>query len=516
MMKQLWIAFVMVCTGVVSHAQDAAFDVWEYRVQGTTLLPVDAVEKAVYPHLGEKKTLADVERAREALERAYHGAGYLTVLVDIPQQKVDDGIVSLAVTEAPVDRLRVVGTRYFSANQIRAGVPELAEGNVPNFNEMQTELAQLNRSPDRRIAPVLRPGKTPGTVEVDLKVQDQLPLHGSVEMNDRHSEGTSPNHVSAALRWDNLWGRQHSLGLAYSGVPASPAESRVVSASYNIPLDSGNFWSFYAVRSDSDIAAVGSLNVIGKGVIYGARYIATLPARTGFVHTANMGLDHKHFDQTINQIGGGGFNTPITYLPLTTGWDGTWFDEQRTTKLGVSFNFHLHGTVGNEAEFADKGFKRYPGYSFLRGNLAHTEKWASGWGATVRTNWQVAGQALISNEQFSIGGVESVRGYFEGAAAGDTGISMALETKTPSFAKHLSSSIDDAHLLVFVDGGTVQVRDPLGGQQDRYTLVGSGVGLRLRGWQGASAALDWAVAANSVGKTRAGDSRLYFKLGYEW
>src|SRR5574337_2181185 len=88
-------------------AQDARFDIFEYRIDGTTLLPVTAVEQAVYPYLGENKTLEDVEQARDALERAYHRAGYLTVLVSIPQQKVDSAVVTLAVTEAPVKRLAI-------------------------------------------------------------------------------------------------------------------------------------------------------------------------------------------------------------------------------------------------------------------------------------------------------------------------------------------------------------------------------------------------------------------------
>lgn len=102
-----------------SHAQDAIFDVFEYRIQGATLLPVTVVEQAVYPYLGEKKSLQEVEQARDALERAYHESGYLTVLVSIPQQKVDDGVVRLTVTEAPVKRLRVVDSRYFSPADIK-------------------------------------------------------------------------------------------------------------------------------------------------------------------------------------------------------------------------------------------------------------------------------------------------------------------------------------------------------------------------------------------------------------
>ncbi|MDO9197009.1 POTRA domain-containing protein, partial [Rhodoferax sp.] len=130
MRNKLWASCMWGLLGLwgssgASHAQEAQrFDVFEYRVEGTTLLPTIVVEKAVYPHLGEKKTLADVEKAREELEKAYHGAGYLTVLVSIPQQKVDGGVVKLAVTEAPVDRLRVVESRYFSLGAIKAGAPE--------------------------------------------------------------------------------------------------------------------------------------------------------------------------------------------------------------------------------------------------------------------------------------------------------------------------------------------------------------------------------------------------------
>ncbi|MDP2020988.1 MAG: ShlB/FhaC/HecB family hemolysin secretion/activation protein, partial [Hydrogenophaga sp.] len=477
-----------------SHAQEAQrFDVFEYRVEGTTLLPTIVVEKAVYPHLGEDKSLADVEKAREELEKAYHGAGYLTVLVSIPQQKVDGGVVKLAVTEAPVDRLRVVESRYFSLGAIKAGAPELAEGNVPNFPQVQQELAALNRSGDRRVTPVLRPGKTPGTVEVDLKVEDKLPLHGSVEVNNRYSQDTTPTRLGASLRYDNLWDKQHSLGLMVQTVPEKPDESRVLSLNYTWPLASGNYLAFYGVKSDSDVAALGTLNVVGKGVIVGARYILPLRGRNDFFHTATLGVDYKDFTQAVNLIGSGGFNTPITYMPFTLGWDGNWLGEGRSTKVGVAFNFHLRGLVADEQEFADKRFKGRANYVYLRGTASHAERWTSGWGAEARGSWQLAAQPLISNEQFAIGGVDTVRGYLESAALGDNGVALSLEARTPNWASQLTDSLDDLHLLAFVDGGYVHVREPITAE-DRITLAGAGVGLRLKGWRGVSAGIDWAVA----------------------
>ncbi len=515
--KTLWVAlWVLLAAMGSAHAEDAKFDVFEYRVEGTTLLPVIVVEQAVYPYLGDQKTLADVEQAREALEKAYHGAGYLTVLVSIPQQKVDSGVVKLTVTEAPVGRLRVVESRYFSPGEIRAAAPELAEGKVPHFPKMQKELAALNRSADRRITPVLRSGKTPGTVEVDLKVQDTLPLHGNVEVNDRYSQDTTHTRLSASLRWDNLWQKQHGVGLTVQTAPEKPDESKVLSASYTWPLASGNYLAFYGVKSDSDVAAVGTLNVVGNGVILGARYILPLQGREAFFHTATLGLDYKDFNQSVNLIGSGGFNTPITYLPFTLGWDGTWLGAGRTTKFGAAFNFHLRGLVAEEQEFADKRFKGRPNYAYLRGSASHNATWGRGWGVNARAGWQLAAQPLIANEQFAIGGVDTVRGYLESTSLGDNGIALSLEAATPNFAKRLGASLDDLHLLVFADGGWVHVRSPLPEQKDQFSLASAGLGLRLKAWKGMSAGLDWAVALEETGKIQAGDNRAHFRLGYEW
>ena len=517
MMNVFWMFWlVMLGTLNVAHAQEAEFDVFEYRVEGATLLPVTLVEQAVYPYLGEKKTIADVEKARDALEKAYHGAGYLTVLVSIPQQKVDGGVVKLAVTEAPVERLRVVESRYFSQGEIKAAAPELAEGNVPNFSQMQKELAALNRSSDRRITPVLRPGRTPGTVEVDLKVKDTLPLHGNVEINDRYSQDTTRTRLSASLRWDNLWQKQHGLGITVQTAPENPDESRVFSASYTWPLASGDYLALYGVRSESDVAAVGTLNVLGNGTILGARYIMPLRSRSeGVFHTATLGVDYKDFQQTVALIGGGDFNTPITYLPFTLGWDGTWLGDGRSTKFGMAFNFHLRGLVANEEDFANKRFKGRPNYAYLRGAASHSETWDNGWGVNARAGWQIAAQPLISNEQFAIGGVDTVRGYLESAALGDDGIALSLEAATPNFAKRLGEPLEDVHLLAFVDGGYVHVRAPITAE-DRATLAGTGLGLRVKGWRGVSAELDWAVALKNLGETGRGDSRAHFRLGYAW
>ena len=53
--------------------------------------------------------------------------------------------------------------------------------------------------------------------------------------------------------------------------------------------------------------------------------------------------------------------------------------------------------------------------------------------ARARASGQAASGALISNEQFALGGINSVRGYYEGDQYGDCGWSGSLELRSPYF-----------------------------------------------------------------------------------
>src|SRR5262245_52566482 len=63
------------------------FDILEFRIEGNTVLSVPVIEQVVTPFLGPGRTMADVEAARAALEKAYQGTGWLTVFVDVPEQR---------------------------------------------------------------------------------------------------------------------------------------------------------------------------------------------------------------------------------------------------------------------------------------------------------------------------------------------------------------------------------------------------------------------------------------------
>ena len=146
------------------------FYIREYRVTGANRLKKLEVEEAIYPFLGPQRTPDDVEQARLTLEKVYHDKGYQTVSVVVPQQDPRRGVIRLEVVEGKVGRLRVNGARFFLPSKIKSEAPSLAEGQVPDMNQVTKEIVGLNRLADRRVTPVLRAGVEPNTVDIDLNV----------------------------------------------------------------------------------------------------------------------------------------------------------------------------------------------------------------------------------------------------------------------------------------------------------------------------------------------------------
>ncbi|WP_080507340.1 ShlB/FhaC/HecB family hemolysin secretion/activation protein [Rhodopseudomonas palustris] len=469
------------------------FDIDEYRVEGAENLPQIEVESAVYPYLGPGRTSDDVEKARAALEKAYHDKGLQTVGVSVPQQDAQRGFVVLKVVENKVGRLRVKGSRYFDLAEIKRRAPSVKEGALPNLQAVTNDIVALNRWPDRRVTPALRAGVTPGTVDVDLNVEDTYPLHGSVELNNRQSPSTTPLRLSASLRYDNLWQLGHSMTVSYQVAPQNPKDATVVSASYLARTDYD--WLnilVYGLKSDSSVATVGGSNVVGPGQVIGFRDVITLPTRGELFHTLSLGADYKDFQQTLS-LADGSFDSPVKYVPLVAAYSATWQGDGRLTQLNAAVTTGLRGAGSSPEQFDVKRYKATGSFAHLRGDLSHTQELPGGLQLFGKLQGQLADQPLVSSEQFSLGGQDTVRGYLESEVLGDYGVAGTLELRSPNLAPYWEQTLenptgapvkfnvfDEWRFFAFADAGHAKIHNPLEEQQQRFDLASYGVGTRVK------------------------------------
>jgi hemolysin activation/secretion protein len=453
----------------------------EYRVRGNTkLMPID-IEKAVYPFLGPGRSENDIEQARQGLEKAYRSLGYQTAYVEVPRQTGARGVIFLNVVEAPVGRLRVKGAKYFLPSKIKQQAQSMAEGAVPNFNEVQKDIVALNRWRDRKITPELRQGVVPGTVDIDLIVEDKNPFHGNLELNNIHNTDTVPLRLNGSLSYSNLWQLGHTIGTSFQVAPEKPSDGTVLSAYYMVPLE--NEWSVMVNGSwqDSDISTLGGGAVVGKGQVYGIRFMKTLPAEKGWFHSLSVGMDHKDFIQDVN-AGGAVIASPIVYNPFTLSYSLSRVHEHSFTEFNSALVFHLRGQGGSQQDFNNRRRGARDNFFYLRADLSHTHDLAGGMQLYTRMQGQLSPSALINTEQIAAGGINTVRGYLIATQLGDSGIMGTMELRSSSFIGDGKDKANDWRAYVFAEGAQLAVNDPLAGEKHGHALASVGVGTRIR-WQ---------------------------------
>lgn len=480
------------------------FDIFEFVVEGNTLLPASLVEAAVYPFLGEARTVSDAEGARKALEARYHDAGYLSVVVELPPQKVLEaqGAIRLQVTEATLAQVRVSDAQYHLPSQIKSGMPSLQAGRAPNFLDMQDDLNALSRqAPDRELTPLVTAGTQEGTMEVDLKVQDTLPLHGSLEINSKQSPNTQRTRLEASLSYDNLWQKQHSLGLYWFYSPLSPAESNVLSVNYQLPLGQpGDRLYMSVTTSNSDTPTpLGGLTA-SRGETYALSWRRNLSARGSYMHATTFQLDLRDLKDRNDNVAE--FTTEygaLRYPTLGISYDVTDFGEQSGTSTTFEAGLTLSAAgLSNKKvdcasgelidQFECKRSGARSSFQVINLNASHRQKIYGGWGLMGRLQAQLASGPLVPAEQLVVGGVASVRGYFEGEEAGDGGVLLRTELNSPVWVNNGLGWMG----LAFFDRAQLHRIDALPGERKRTQMGSVGLGLRLDGPYGLKAQLDWA------------------------
>ena len=198
------------------------FVVEHYVILGNSVLTPPTIAATLTNIDGAFGTNVSFEGVRTVvgqLQQAYHARGYDTVEVTLPRQKLTNATVKIQVLEGRLWAIDVVGNNFFSSNNVMRALPSLHNDIVINAPVLQAELNRANANQDRQIIPIVGPGPNPGTSVLTLRVKDQLPLHGKVDLDNQYSPGTPVLRLNTSAVYDNLWQLEHSIGAQYSFSP---------------------------------------------------------------------------------------------------------------------------------------------------------------------------------------------------------------------------------------------------------------------------------------------------------
>jgi hemolysin activation/secretion protein len=531
-----------------AEKQATGFAVTTYVVEGNTILNQSTIEAILDKYKGSEIQLGDLEKARIELEKTYHQAGYPTVLVNLPEQTIEGGVIKLQVLEAPLIEISVTGNEHYKRYQIMEKLPSVKYGAVLYEPTFAKELAALNANPDLEVAPVLKPGSEPGTVSLELKVKDRLPVHAKLEADNRGPITTPRDRIVAEVQHTNLFGGDEILTASTVQTPTDWGAVQSYSMSFVAPIIwPDHLLAIYASHSLSNSVLAGgsistgggNINVAGNATIAGIRYYFPIFSGGQNTHQLAIGVDYKHLDRTEATFPSGlGTITvlkPIQYTPMSLAYSGSLPDKLGVNRLTGTVKGYVAGMIPGGTKQDFEGNPSDPNSPPLRKGSTGTfavvqagyERYQPLPGEfllTLHADGQWGSQPLIPAELYFAGGMDTVRGYINYETAGDNAARGRAEILTPEF---LTIPIDriwqrrrsadysfKLRLLAFYDAAKLWVQQRSPGQIDHFNLQGTGFGIRATLPKDVGVLkVDQGWALHDTPTTKRGDTFVHFSVG---
>ena len=506
---------------VVAQAQLPAapaaprFDIQRFIIEGNTLIPKAEAEALVAPFVGGNRDFGDVQRALEALQQAYVERGYNATRVLIPEQDLVAGQVRLEVIEARIRNVRVEGNKFFDSANVRTSLPSVREGEAPNRRRIGENFQLANENPAKQARVVLETADEPGRVDAVVRVTDSNPVRHSVFLDNTGRSSTGQLRAGYGFQHANMANRDQVLTAQVITSPTYVSKVTIIGAGYRVPIYGlKGIVDVFAGYSDVNSGTVQDLfTVSGSGTILGVRYTQILPRLDAYEQRLALGWDYRDFHNQVNVVGtAAGIVPDVTIKPLSLTYSGRYSQVGRDLSMfaGYSYNLPGGGDGGQEAFERTRAGARAR-YGITRVGAAYTQGLPRDLLVRGVVNAQYTTNALVPGEQFGMGGMDNVRGYFEREAASDIGHRATLEAYTPDWGQHLGTDWK-ARMLMFYEWARGRDNSPQ--RNGEVALSSFGLGLRMNQGKALSIRLDWAFVQNSAGTRQEGQDRLHFSLGY--
>ncbi|MGF1521770.1 MAG: ShlB/FhaC/HecB family hemolysin secretion/activation protein [Leptolyngbyaceae cyanobacterium] len=422
---------------------------------------------------GQLVTLEDLLALRAFITDAYVNAGYITSGAFLPEQTFEDGgVVRIQIIEGILETLKVTGLTRLQADYVRSRM-QLRLGRPLNQDSIVEALQLLQLDPlIDSVDAELQTGSGPGLSILALTVKEAPPLTGGFTVNNYRSPSAGSEQINPYLSYTNLLGLGDRLDLSYSltrglndynlnfTVPISPQDGtltfRAITNNSRIIEDE---FEALDIRGESSTFSLGVRQPLIKTP---SRELA-LGLALDWRRSQTFVFDDRPFSFAPGPEEG---ESRVTVLRFSQDWVDRTPDRVLAARSQFSLGLNAFDATINEAA-PDGEF-----FSWL-GQLQWVQRLPEGQLLITRLSAQLTPDALLPLEQFSLGGVNTVRGYRENQLVTDNGVIGSLELRLP-----LSAKPGELELTPFVEGGIGWNN----GGEDPYPEGLASVGLGLR-WQ---------------------------------
>ena len=424
----------------------------------------------------------DIRRVAEAIVTRYREKDFLTVSAYLPEQDLSDGEITIKIIEAKIGKVTVEGAKHYDERFIRwlfdPALKRQEKGELLRRSEVQRQLLLLNDNLDLSVRSVLQESAEEGVVDLVLQAQDSRPIHFGFDYNNLGAETTGRNRLGASFEWGDFTNRGDILSLRYVESDLLNADTDgidLINAGYTTPINNkGTYFDFsYA---NSAFQAGQEFEVLD---IRGSADVFRLGLRHKLIRSLdkNLELSASFILQNIENTVLGSQTSRDRLRELTLGVSGDWAGLGGRNFGSALLTQDLGGFL-NGSSAGDPLSSRGAGGGFtkLNFNLSRIQRLNDLSYLILRGSHQTTFAPLPFAEQFSLGGISSVRGFNQSSYLGDRGYTVSAEVR---FAP-IKSNRQLFEVGAFIDHGEAAVTSPAPGEIPNGSLTGAGVTFQFR------------------------------------
>jgi hemolysin activation/secretion protein len=456
------------------------FIVKKFEVTGNTLIDDATLAPILEVGDGLEVTLGILHLIAQEITTLYAMKGYVLTRVYVPEQEIENGVVTVQVVEGKLGKIEVTGNEKFKQEEIQARLQPLLGDPALKESTLEKYLLGLNATQGLKVKAVLKPGEVFGTSDLTVQVKESRTYRIAFDADNFGSRFTGEQRYGLTGEAGSLL----ALGdrLSVRGVKSNDDQD-FINPSYSIPIGPyGTTATLSYIFTEFNLGGdLAVLNAGGRANIFSAEVSHSLFQTRSSEFHLSLGGEIRNFENGL--AGAPSSDDKLRDAYLSAG--GFFKDPLRartfyTLRLQKGFS---------ESDVADPLNSRFQGRGDVLISSFDVTRYQSTFVGktylTVLAKGQVASKRVLSPDQFAIGGFGSVRGYPLAEAAGDNGFFVSAELVVPfPFKVTVLNNPKKIQLdqvlsfFAFIDHGKVFIKEPQPGENDKE-LNGLGLGMRL-------------------------------------
>jgi hemolysin activation/secretion protein len=435
--------------------------------------------------------------------------------VIIPPQDITKGVLRVAVLRGKFREIKFKGNRWFSDALLRDTL-QVQRGEIIRLSQLDQSINWANTNPFRRVRIHIEPIPDTGEANLHIGVEEKLPLRLALSYDNTGNDLLGNDRYTAAITYGNVFGLDHQASYQFT-TTHDPDLIQAHAFDYRIPLPWRHLVMLSGNQAKVDVPLYeGYFNQAGRSSGLDLKYLAPLRVK-GWMAEGSAMLSFKRSNNNLEfggaEVFGSGTDT------FTASFGGTFIRPDKRGRWVLSLNLTgSPGDVNSRNTDAAYGESRYE----ARSRFVYGQAWAQrvtvlAPSVSLTSRVIVHGGSstnLLPSEQFSLGGMGTVRGYKERIFSGERGLLLNQELTKQLPATSLGKRLPplETSLAFFWDYGRVYNHQVRTIEPENFTLQSVGFGLRANIGTHFSATLDYGRQAKDPKYTDLARGRLHARV----